>query len=173
MNSKKKNILLLLAFLVLLWVTYHFSISNTVEAKNKYNSLTEQKDLVSNISEQMHYLNQQNVYLDSILSKNKITTESSFQNNLLSILNSFATQNRLNIISFNEPHTFNRNDAVLKTYSFTVKGNFNKILQLIHTLENYGNYGKPVSVFFDKKKNYKTNRKYLECTIFLQRIEQN
>lgn len=172
MNLKQKNIALLSVFLVLLWITYHFSISKTIEAKSKYDSLTAQKDLVSNVNEQMHYLNQQNVYLDSILNKNKIATESSFQNNLLTLLNSFAAENKLEIIFFNEPHTYNKKDAVLKTYSFTVKGNYNKILKLIYTLENYGNYGQPVSVNFDKKKNYKTNRKYLECVIHLQRIEE-
>lgn len=173
MNLKQKNIALLSTFLVLLWATYHFSISKTIEAKKKYYSLSEQKDLMSNVNEQILYLNQQNVFLDSILGKNKITTESSFQNNLLSLLNSFTTDNKLKIISFNEPHTYNRDDAVLQTFSFTVKGSFNMILQLIHTLENYGNYGKLVSVNFDKKKNYKTNSVYLECSIYLQRIEEN
>ncbi len=103
--------------------------------------------------------------------KNKITVGSSFQNNLLQFINTYATDNQLKIVAFNEPHQFIKNDAILKTYSFTLKGSFTNILQLIYKLEQQGNYGKLISINFNKKKNYKTNNIFLECEIFLQKIE--
>lgn len=172
MSLKQKNIVLLIGFVLLLWLTYQFSITKTFEAKNEYNTLLNQKELLSNVPQKISYLKQQNKHLDSLLETNKITVESSFQNNLLQFINNYAIDNQLKLVAFNEPHQFVENDAILKTYSFTVKGSFNMILQLIHTLENYGNYGKLVSVNFDKKKNYKTNSVYLECSIYLQRIEE-
>lgn len=171
MSLKQKNIALITGFVILLWLTYQFSISNTIEVKHKYNALLAQKELISNVPQQISYLKQQDLYYNAILEKNKITAESSFQNNLLQIINSFATKNQLKIIAFNEPHEVIKNDAILKTYTFKVKGSFNQILKLLHVLEQYGNYGKMISINFNKKKNYKTNNIFLECEIFLQKIE--
>ncbi len=173
MSLKHKNIALLGGFVILLWLTYQLSIAKTFEAKNRHDSLFDQKELISNVPQQISYLKQQNEYFNSVLEKNKITAESSFQNNLLQIINSYATKNQLKIINFNEPHKAIKNDAVLKTYSFTVQGSFNQILQLLQTLEQYGNYGKMISINFNKKKNYKTNKSFLQCTVLLQRIERN
>lgn len=173
MSLKQKNIILLVGFIVLLWITYQFSISKTLEARSTYNTLSRQKEAISNIPQQVNYLKQQNTHYDSLLEKNKISAESSFQNNLLQTINSFATNNNLKIVSFNEPHQFIKDDAILKTYSFTIKGSYANTLKLIYKLEQHGNYGKLISINFEKKKNYKRNRIFLECTILLQKIERN
>ncbi len=132
-----------------------------------------QKELLSNFLQQINYLKQQNHYFDTVLEKNKITAQSSFQNNLLQIVNSYTKKYQLKIVAFNESHEVIKNNAILKTYTFRVKGSFNQILQLLHTLEQSGNYSKMISINFTRKKNYKTNKQFLECDVFLQRIEQN
>jgi len=170
MSLKQKNIALIVGFVSLLGLTYQFSIDNTLEIKRKYNTLLAQKELLSNVPQQISYLKQQNVYYDSILEKNKIAIESSFQNNLLSHINSFVTDGKIQVISFIEPHTYSSENAVIKTFSFTIKGNYKNILQLINTVEKLGTYGKIISIKFEKKKNYKISRKSLECKIFLQKI---
>ena len=172
MSLKQKNMALITGFVILLWLVYQFSIDNTIEVKHKYNALSAQKEMTSNVPEQISYLKQQNTYYNSILEKNKITVESSFQNNLLQIINSFVIKNELKIVAFDEPHEVIKNDAILKTYTFKVKGTFNQILKLLNTLEQYGTYGKMISINFYKNKNYKTNIAFLECEVFLQRIER-
>ena len=104
MSLKQKNIALLIGFFIFLWFSYQFSIANTLEAKRKYNNLIDQKELLINIPQKINYLKQENKYLDSLLETNKINIESSFQNNLLQILNAYATKNQLKIVTFNEPH---------------------------------------------------------------------
>lgn len=173
MSLQQKNIALLAGFIILLWLAYILSISKTFEIKNKYSTLNDQKEVITNIPQQLNYLNQQNAHYDTLLEENKISTTSSFQNNLLQIINSFSDANALKIVAFNEPHTFIKNDAILKTYSFRVKGNYGNILKLIYEMEQGANYGKLISINFDKKKNYKTNRTFLECQILLQRVERN
>ena len=172
MSLKQKNIALITGFFLLLWLTYQFSIAKTFVAKNEYNTLLNQKELLSNVPQKISYLKQQNKYLDSLLETNKITIESSFQNNLLQFINNYATYNQLKLVAFNEPHQFVKYDAILKTYSFTVKGNYANILKLIHKIEQRGNLGKLFSINFEKKKNYKTAKKSLECKIYLQKINQ-
>ena len=137
MNLKQKNIALFFGFVISLWLTYQFSISNTFESIHKYNALVNQKKFLSNVPQQINYLKQQRVYYDSILEKNKITAENSFQNNLLQIVNSFAIKNQLKITAFNEPHEVIKNDAILKTYTFKVDGAFNQILKLLNMLVHY------------------------------------
>jgi hypothetical protein len=64
------------------------------------------------------------MYYDYILEKNKIVIESSFQNNLLSLINSFVTDGKIQVISFILPHTHISENFLIKTFSFTIKGNY-------------------------------------------------
>lgn len=171
MDAKKKNIGLLIGFIILLVIAYNFSISKTLESRKQHLALKEQKESLNEIPNQIDYLKQQNKYYDEVLKKNQISTKSSFQNNLLKIVNSFAIKNNLKITGFKEPHVLRQNDAVTKTYNFSVKGNYTSILKLLYSIEQFGNYGKIISVDFQKKKNYKSNKVYLECDVFLQRVE--
>jgi len=171
MVAKRKNIGILIGFILLLFIAYKFSISKTIESRKLHNSLQKQKESLSNLPNQIAYLKQQNKYYDEILEKNQISTDISFQNNLLKIVNSFAEKNNLKITGFKEPHILTQNDAVTKTYNFSVKGNYTSILKLLYSIEQYGNYGRIISVDFQKKKNYKSNSVFLECEVFLQRVE--
>ena len=60
MSLKQKNIALIVGFVSLLGLTYQFSIDNTLEIKRKYNTLLAQKELLSNVPQQISYLKQQN-----------------------------------------------------------------------------------------------------------------
>ncbi len=171
MNLQHKNIALGIGFLVLLWISYHFAIANTLLLKKEYKKLSNEKILFSNVPQQLSNLKQQNTYYDSILKAKKISTSSSFQNNLLQIITSFSEKHQLKVASFNEPHSITKDNAKLNTYAFTVSGNFTSILQLIYELEQQYKFGILLSINFKKKKNYRRNQQYLECTILLQRIE--
>lgn len=173
MSRKNKNIILLISFIAALWVTYIFAISISIDARKEYYELQAQKKGMTNMPSRLNYLEQQNTYLDSLLRKNNIKTETSFQNNLLQHINTFVNLHELKIVTFNEPHQFTKKEAILRTYSFSVKGNYTDILQLIHNLEQNGNYGKLLSIKFEKKKNYKLNNTFLECEILLHKVERN
>jgi len=173
MNIDKKNIGLLIGFLVMLFIAYKFSISKTFKVKNEYEKLKNEQERISDLPNQISYLKQQSAYYDQILLKNQISSENSFQNNLLTIVNSYASKNDLEIMGFKQPHVFPEKDAIIKTYNFSVKGNYTSILKLLYSIEQYGNYGKIISVDFEKKKNYKSNKVFLECDVFLQRVERN
>jgi len=165
--------MLLFGFFLLVWTAYEFSFSKTIEAHQRYKELKHQDELFSLASQNMHSLKQQDVYYDSLLKKYQISSESSFQNNLLNKLNAYSLENKLKIINFKDTHRYQlRNNASQETYVFTVEGNFNAIVKLIYSLEQDHKFGKIVSVDFEKKKNYKTYKNYLQCTIFLQRISQ-
>jgi len=154
-------------------MTYALAISISINARKEHYKLKNQKMSISNMPQRLNYLKQQNKYLDSLLRKNNIKAETTFQNNLLQHIDTFARMHELKIVTFNEPHQFTEKEAILRTYSFSVKGYYKNILRLIHNLEQNGNYGNLLSVNFEKKKNYKLNNTFLECVIILQKVQQN
>jgi hypothetical protein len=172
MNLKKKYTLLSFGFILLIWIAYQFAFSKTLNLNSTFNSLKQQDELFNSISENINLLKQQEIYYNSILNKYQISSESSFQNNLLKIINEIAEMNKMKVISFKDPHIFNLNNVKQETYSFTIEGDFNSIIKLMYSLEQHHKFGKIISVSFEKKKNYKNFTESLQCTIFLQRVLQ-
>ncbi len=172
MSLKQKNIVLLIGIVILLWAGYLLSFSNTFELKNKYQKLKKEQDLFTNVSQKLTQLKQQNVYYDSILKSKQISTESSFQNNLLKTITTLADTTSIKVVNFNNPHSFKTDNALINTFTFKLKGSFSKITQLIYQLEQNYKLGKIISVNYEKKKNYRRNSYFLECAVMLQQVQQ-
>ena len=172
MNSQQKNIGLLVGFLVSVFIAYHFAIKQTIEAKKRNVVLLKEKDLVDNAVTKIEYLHQKNNNLSSLLTSNNISIKSSFQQMLLEKITKFSKEKNITIIAFNQPHKIENNQTEIETYSFELKGNFVSLLKLINYVEHQ-QLGELISVNFEKKKNYKTNRNYLTSTIFLQKIKND
>lgn len=167
MSNKRKNILLFGGFVLALIGCYQFAISKTITLKNEYSNLKEQEIVFKNLPEQMTLLKQKKHYYDSILSKYHLD-ESSVQNNLLKTINAFANENNLKVVGFLEPHLYKKNELTLKTYQFTLEGNFNSILKLIYKLEQETKYGEIINLHFEKKENYRTGKEYLLAKVLLR-----
>ncbi len=155
----------------MLWIGHQFSFSKTFALKKQLKILKTEQKLLSNVSEKLIRLKQENSYYDSILKSKNISTKNSFQNNLLQRISVFADSTNISIVNFNNPHVFEAENALVNTYSFTLKGNFPAITRLIYQLEQEFKLGKIISVHFEKKKNYRRNSEYLECNIVLQRVD--
>lgn len=130
----------------------------------KENQEKTRKELVSLAKQNQHYI--------KLLEKHKITTDASVQNKLLEHINRIAQQNKLTVVAFNLPHSFTVAGTTFNTYSFRVRGSYTSIIKLIYDLEQLAKFGKVTSILFEKKKNHKTRRSFLDCDIYIQRIEQ-
>ncbi|MFA5297470.1 MAG: hypothetical protein WC389_04605 [Lutibacter sp.] len=173
MNLKQKNTILLASFLLLVWIAYVFSFSKTIEAMQNFYILKQENELFMSASQNIDNLKQQVNYYHAKLNEYQISSKSSFQNNLLNTLNDSYQKNHLKIISFKDPHHFQiDNNAVQETYTFTVESDYSSVINLIYSLEKNHKYGKIISANFEKKKDYKTNKEYLQCQIYLQKISQ-
>lgn len=171
MSDKQKNSLLVSVFLSLLIISYLFSIQKTMDLKTRLLGLEKEKELVLNANERIFSLQQENKYLDVALQQKELSIENSFQQTLLNKINTFSKNEKIEIISFLEPHSFSQNNSHLKTYSFEIKGNFNALLKLVHTLEKL-QLGELVSVSFEKRKNYRRNREELIGQFHMQKLIQ-
>lgn len=169
MSNTLKNRLLIGGFILVLFLCYKFAIANTFQLKSEHKKLLVEQKLFENTPRQIALLKKKEHYYDSLLQVYKIGG-TSLQNNLLSTVNSFADKNDLKVVEFLEPHIYETSSLTTKTYSFTLEGYFNDILQLIYTLEQKTKYGEIVSVYYEKKKNYRTGRYYLQARILLQSL---
>lgn len=167
MNNTLKNRLLIGGFILVLFLCYKLAIAKTITLKSEYTTLVKEEKLFQHTPKQIALLKKKEQYYDSLLRVYKIGG-TSLQNNLLNAITSFSSKNDLKVVDFSEPHTFTDKSLTINTYSFTVEGHFNNILQLIYTLEQRTKYGEVVSVSYEKKKNYRTGASYLQAKIVLQ-----
>jgi len=169
MNSKQKNIALITCFVLLLIISYKYAISNTLELKKEYKNLKQQEQLFKNVPKQLSLLKQKEKYYDSLLVKYQLKG-SSVQNSLLKTINASAYSDNIQLKSFLEPHIFEENNLNYKTYQFTLKGSYNDILKLIFKLEQDTKFGEIINLSFERKKNYKTGKNYLEAEVLLRSL---
>jgi hypothetical protein len=167
MTSKTKNIGLILGFIIVLILSYQLAISKTFNLKKEYNDLKHQETLFENTPKQLSLLRQKEKYYDSLLTKYQLNG-SSIQNNLLKTINTFAELNNLKVSGFLEPHVLKQNDLIIKTYQFTLEGNFNAILKLTYKLEQQTKFGEIINLHFEKKKNFRTGKYYLKAFVLLK-----
>ena len=133
MSNTLKNRLLIAGFIVLLFGCYKLAIANTVALKSEYRAFAKEEKLFKNTPKQIALLKKKQQYYDSLLHVYKIGG-TSLQNNLLNAVTKFSKENDLKVVNFLEPHTFTDKSLTVNTYSFSVEGHFNNILQLIYTI---------------------------------------
>ena len=171
MSVSQKNIALVIGFLLFLWIAYQLSFSKTIALKKQYVTMKNEMELFDNSTQRLLYLQKENAYYDSILKSKRISTDKSFQNNLLSTITTFADTTNVTLKTFSQPHVYQQEDTEILTYTIILHGHFNYILRLIYMLEQEVKLGKIISVHYEKKKDYRRGTTYLECTLLLQRIE--
>jgi hypothetical protein len=167
MTSKRKNIVLVSSFAILLLLCYKLAIAKTLQLKTNYDKLLQEEALFKNTPKQLSIVKQKQIYYDSILNKYQISGNS-IQNNLLETLTSFSNTNQLKVVNFTKPHIIAKKDITIKTYQFTIEGNYNNLLKLIHHLEQRTKYGEIINLHFDKKIDFRKNKNYLQAHVLLK-----
>ncbi len=167
MSPKSKNISLIIGVILTVFICYKLGFSETITLKKQYANLKNQEVLFETAPQQLSILKQKQVYYDSILKKYQLDGNS-IQNNLLKTINTFSKNSSLKVSGFLEPHSYAQNGISIKTYQFSLIGDYNSIVTLIHKLEQQTKFGEIINVHFEKKKNYKTGKFSLEAFVLLR-----
>jgi len=167
MSLKSKNISLIIGFVFAIFICYKLGFSKTINLKKEFAELKTQEALFKNTPKQLSILKQKQVYYDSILLKYQLDGNS-IQNSLLKTINTFSADNNLKVSGFLEPHVSTVNGVPVKTYRFSLIGEYNAIVKLLYRLEQQTKFGEIINVHFEKKKNYKTGRFSLEAFVLLR-----
>lgn len=171
LNRKNKGILLGTVLMSCASYTLVVSpvLSKWVVVKQLENKYKTQKLQVVTLDQ----LKEEHKHYTKELANFHIGNNTSFQQLLLQQLQTNLQKNKVNLISFQEPHRFNEQNTSFENYVFRLEGRFKDLLQVLYTLEHIHSFGKINSVSFETLTNYKTKRKRLECEVYIQRISQN
>ncbi|OUS03346.1 hypothetical protein A9Q86_00060 [Flavobacteriales bacterium 33_180_T64] len=167
MKQKTKNIILVGCFILLILIAYKFAFSNTLKTKQDYNTLKKEAVIFDNMPMQLASLKQKEIHYDSLLTIYQLKGNS-IQNSILKTINSYADSNNIKLSNFIEPHQINKNSINVSTYQFTLEGDYNAIITLIHHLEQHTRFGEIINLNFQKEKNYKTGKYYLQAHVLLR-----
>ncbi|WP_163396764.1 general secretion pathway protein [Flavobacterium limi] len=168
MKLNKKNKLLIVGFVLILYICYSFAISNTVIYYNEYHKKEQQIANDSNLPNLANQLIRKEKQLDQVLDQNEINVSDSFQNDLLKQLSSYSNTYHLKITDFQEPHTIIQKGFTTTSYIFSLEGSFNGCLALLNQIENNPKLGAVKHLNFIKKKNYKTDMDQLFVEVIMQ-----
>lgn len=169
MDPRTKNILLIIGFCLAMVLSYKLAFSKTFALKERINILEMKTKSLGNTAIIAANLEQREKFVDSILSLNNMKGNS-VQNNLLEFLNSKSDSEGFTISDFNEPHTFSQDGATITSYRFTLKGSYDDIEQVLYSLEQEYNFGQIAHVHFEKEKDYRKGKNYLECFVIVESL---
>lgn len=170
MKQSTKNLLLVAGFMMAIIVAYQYSFSKTIETRDRLEALKSQIANNSQTSINRMNLEAKEIYLDSIINKNR-AGNSSLQNNLLKVLNHYSEKYSYKIISFEEPHVQVFQDSSdITSFQFTLEGEYINLEKLLYELESDYSFGALSHINFEKKKDYRNNSNYLQCMVLVQHV---
>ncbi len=169
MRLNRKNKGLLIGFLIALYISYSFAISNTITYYKEYHSKSDMINYNANNPKLAYQLRIKEKQLDVLLSRYNIASSESFQNDLLQQLTTYGATYHLKIIDFKEPHSITEKELTTTSYIFSLEGSFNGCLALLNKMENNPTLGSIKHLNFTKKRNYKTNADQLFVEVIMQK----
>lgn len=172
MKQSNKNLLLIVGFIVILGIAYQYSFSKTIQVKEELEDLQLQVYKNSYSLDKQAILEKKENYLDSIIIKNRLGG-SSLQNNLLKVLNDFSRDLSYRIISFKEPHVQQSKDGTgtVTSFQFVLEGEYKDLEEILYKLEKDYSFGSFSHINFERKKNYRLNKNFLQCSVVVQNVE--
>ncbi len=171
METRKKNIALVVGFVLMLFLSYQLSVKKTFELKSKIEKLSSDKELLSNAEQKIKRLQIQNKHLDSILISNDVSIDQSFEQSLVEKITKLKELHQVELISYDKPHSFEYDGAKMLSYTIEIKGDFRKMMLFASELEKQ-RLGEFSSVRIEKKMNYRKGRNELIGTLILQRLSK-
>lgn len=171
MTGKQKNRALLGGILLLLFVAYQFAFKQTIALGYELSSLSKKKENALLIQDTIQLLNQENMYLDSILRSVNLSADRSFEQLFLEKIDALRDKYKVKLLSIEEPHYYRTEEATIETFQLELTGSFRNLMLFSSALEK-SRLGTFSSVDFSKKKNLRTRKTEIICTIILQRLSK-
>lgn len=178
MTQRNKNRALILGLLTLLFIAFRFGIAKTITLSKEVTRLKKEEALYQSAPAQLTALTSKEQQLNTMLANNNISGNS-VQNNLLTMLNttsknlSQGNTSAFKILAFETPHHYKdeQTGSTVITHNFVIEGSYNVLIKTIYLLEQEYSFGNVVHVAFEKKKDFRTGKSSLQCTVLLQYIK--
>jgi|GEM_PF-1355331 len=167
MTQQNKNRLLVASFIILLILSYRFSISKTIETKQALSALENESIGFDDMASMNLQYIQRKRSIDAILDKSNLDN-TSIQNNLLDVLNAESSKGLFRIGKFESPYTYSEEEVTITSYIFNLQGSYEQIEDIIYQLEQTYNFGHIVHISYERKRDYRKRKDYLECNVIVE-----
>lgn len=171
MTFKQKNKYLLIGAFCAGLLIYFFAINKTIQLRQQVKTIETELEQAVNSTGQMEALQRKVNTMDSKL-KRYISDSDQNQEHVLDLISHFCSSHQLYLKDFPHANTFTQNDIELETIQFTVEGRYVNLLKLVYYLEQEARTGRITGVKFYSETNYRTMKKQVLATIFLQYIRK-
>jgi hypothetical protein len=173
MNYKKKTAVLLGVSIVTLVLVYFLSIKKTIDLRSELQVLRKEKNAVDRVSEEFRFQQVKSITIDSLLAKQNISLNNSFQQIVLKKVTQYKKAgNAFQIVAMDVPLSVKQGEVAVMLYPLTVQGDFNQLLGVLDYVESQG-LAEIVHFSFYKKKNYSTRKDYLYLKLYLKKLVKN
>lgn len=169
LTYKQKNKILLAGTILLVLISYFFSIQNTIDLYLEVEQQNQRLSTLNNYPQQLKNYMYQLKILNSRVEQ--YVREKDFsQDEILESLSLFCRENKLVIRSFPKSSLQEKEGFFIETHHFEVEGSYINLVKLLYQIEKVENLGRVASVYFESNIERKTKRKRLSVSIYLQNI---
>lgn len=156
------------AIVVLIWVSFQFSFSRTIDLWKECRRLEQQQALIKAIPEQLPVLTQKVIQLEKILGN---SGDGDFSTLILEQVNTLCQQNNVKLKEIPEKHIFSGENLIVETLDINLQGSFSDQLRIVAELEKGEAKARLRSLRLQTIINQSTGERKLQSTLFLQSIK--
>ena len=167
-SNKQKFIILTIAIVLLIWVSFQFSFSRTIDLWKECRRLEQQQALIKAIPEQLPVLTQKVAQLEKILGN---SGDGDFSTFILEQVNTLCQQNNVRLKEIPEKHIFSGENLIVETLGINLQGSFSDQLRIVSELEKEETKARLRSLRLQTIINQSTGERKLQSTLFLQSIK--
>lgn len=167
-SNKQKFRIIAVAIVVLIWVSYQFSFSKTIDLWKECNRLEQQQALIKEIPEQLPALTEKVEQLEKILGN---SDSGDFSTLILEQVNTLCQKNNVILKEIPEKHVFSGENLIVETLDINLQGSFSDQLCIVSELEKGEAKARLRSLRLQTIINQSTGERKLRSTLFLQSIK--
>ncbi len=166
---KKKGRVIYIGLVVLGFLTYQFSIKNSIKLSRDVTNLRSTESRMDvNLSEQK-VLEQKAAFLES---KFGIDKEDEASGYIIDCITKGCQQNNLSLLEMPAVLIQEDGNSRIETHKFVLAGNYSNLLKFNYSMEKEYSIGHVPSVHYETRYNYKEKKTELVLSLFVQRFKK-
>jgi hypothetical protein len=166
---KRKNQLLLIGAVLLLWVVYNFALSRTLETRAACIVLQQRIDSAGTAPDQLAALKRE--FANFQTETGVEDTSDELHEYLLGIVTTYCAANNLVLRNFTQPIHLRQQEWKIDDHPLTIQGSFIGLLKLLHHLEQEPR-SSVISSEFRSRRDPKTQELSLSLVLYIQTIQK-
>jgi len=169
-SYRQRFIYLLIGGVLICWLVYGLSLSETFRVRKEYKVLATRLDKANTAGASVLFYERELKKIDSLIGADSYVGNYT-QEILLNKITRFARKHQVMIVNFPKPHFFFEGKYKVYTYKADVEGTYQKLLRLLYELETENYPGVMKSARFELVKQPGMKKENLILSLYFQEIK--